>query len=164
MAAWCGALCWHDARTRRLPNRLTLGGAGVALLLRVLWGGPASGVDGLAAGAAAGALMLLPFLAGGAGGGDVKLMFAAGAVAGWGRLLSFLLLTSVAGVVFGIALLTVGRMDGARLRHAFRSVLDWRYDRAAGRAALPPADSETARMPFAIPVSIGLLAALWMGG
>lgn len=163
VAAWCGLLCWHDARTRRLPNSLTLGGAAVVLTVRAIWGGAPLFLDGLAAAGVAGALMLLPFLARGAGGGDVKLLFAAGAAAGWERLFPFLLLTSVAGVVFGIILMTVGRLDGARMRHYLRSMVDLRYDRTAGREALPPRDHDRSRMPFAIPVAIGLLVAMFTG-
>jgi len=160
LAVWCGLLCWHDARTRRLPNWLTLGGAAGALAVRALWGGLPLALDGLAAAGVAGGLMLLPFLAGGAGGGDVKLLFAAGAISGWSRLFPFLILTCVAGVAFGVVLMTGGRIDGSRIRHYLRSMVDWRYDRVAGRSALPSPDSERVRMPFAIPVTIGLLAAL----
>ena len=160
IAAWCGLLCWHDARTRLLPNVLTLGGAVAALAVRAMWGGMPLFLDGLVAGAVAGAMMLVPFLARGAGGGDVKLLFAAGAVVGWSRLFPFLLLTSVAGVVFGIGLMVMGKMDAARMKHYLRVMVDTRYDRVAGRLALPPADSASARMPFAIPVAIGLLAVL----
>ncbi len=162
-AIWCGLLCWHDVRTRRLPNWMTLGGAVVALAVRVVWGGFPLFLDGLAAAAVAGGLMLLPFLARGAGGGDVKLLFAAGAVVGWSGMLNFLLLTSVAGVAFGIFLMLVGRLDGARMKHGLRSLADWRYDRKAGRSTLPPRDSERVRMPFAVPVAIGLIGVLMIG-
>ena len=163
LALWCGLLCWQDARTRRLPNWLTLGGAAMALAVRALAAGTPSAVEGFAAAALAGGVMLLPFLARGAGAGDVKLMFAAGAVVGWRGLFEFLLLTSVAGVVFGMGMILFGYLDHGRVKHYLRSLFDWRYDRRAGRAALLSPDSEKARLPFAIPVSIGLLAVVAMG-
>ncbi len=159
-AAWAGVLSWSDCRTRRLSNAWTLGGAAVALVFRLAYGGWPCFVDGFAAGAGAGAFLLVPFLLRGAGGGDVKMLFAAGAMVGWGRLLVLLWATSLAGVVMGLVMLALGQLDGARLKHAVRCAVDWRYDRAAGAAVLPPKDSAQFRIPFSVPISVGLLVAL----
>jgi len=82
--AWGVALSWFDCKERRLPNWLTLGGAAVFLVLRLGWswqeGTPGRFFDGLLAAAICGAFMLVPFLARGAGGGDVKMLFAAGGI------------------------------------------------------------------------------------
>ena len=77
---WALALSVCDLRWRSLPNWLTLGGALVVLVVRFATGGAAGFTDALAAGAVAGAFLLLPFLMRGAGGGDVKMLFAAGAI------------------------------------------------------------------------------------
>lgn len=158
VAAWCGLLCWHDVRTRRLPNWLTLGAAGVALAVRWGGGGYPAMLAGLASGAVAGGLMLLPFLARGAGGGDVKACFAAGTVAGLSCVVDFLFVTCVSGSFVGLVMLLAGRLDGSRLRHFARTVFDWRYDRREGRSRLPPRENERLRVPFAVPIAIGLLA------
>ncbi len=160
VAAWAACLSWKDLRTRRLPNAWTLGGAAAALTFRFGYGGWPCLLDGFAAAAAAGAFLLLPFLMRGAGGGDVKMLFAAGAVAGWSRVFVLLWATSLAGVVTGLALLALGRLDGARLAHYARCAWDWRYDRAAGAAALPPKESASHRVPFSLPIAVGLLVAL----
>lgn len=157
---WSGYLSWLDFRTRRLPNWLTLGGAVVALVLRFGYGGMSSLVDGFAAACVAGLLLLVPFLMKGAGGGDVKMLFAAGAIAGWSHLFLLLWATSVAGVVMGVTMLLLGQLEGARLKHAVRSLFDWRYDREAGAASIPPKDSTKARIPFSIPIAAGLITAL----
>ena len=159
-AAWCVALCWMDWRERRLPNWLTIGGAVVALAWRMGYGGMPSFLNGFAAAAGAGALLLLPFLLRGAGGGDVKMLFAAGAIAGWDRLLNLLMLTSVAGLIMALTMLVVGRVSGVRLRHYVRCAWDWRYDRQAGVAALPSREDEKARVIFSIPIAVGLLGSL----
>jgi len=158
--AWAGVLSWSDCRTRRLSNAWTLGGAAVALVFRLAYGGWPCFVDGFAAGAGAGAFLLVPFLLRGAGGGDVKMLFAAGAMVGWGRLFMLLWATSLAGVVMGLAMLALGQLDGARLKHVVRCAVDWRYDRKAGAAVLPPKDSAQFRIPFSVPISVGLLVAL----
>jgi prepilin peptidase CpaA len=160
VAVWAAVLSWKDCRTRRLPNAWTLGGAAAALVFRWGYGGFPLFLDGFAAAAVGGAFLLVPFLMRGAGGGDVKMLFAAGAVAGWGRLLPMLWVTSLAGVVMGLVMLAFGRLDGARLRHFARCAVDWRYDRAAGAAALPPKESARYRVPFSVPIAVGLIVAL----
>lgn len=159
-AVWSSVLSYYDLRWRILPNWLTLGGAAVALAGRLGFGGFPSLVDGFAAAAGAGAFLLVPFLLRGAGGGDVKMLFAAGAVVGWGKLLLLLWVTSLAGLVMGVAMLAAGRLNGARLRHTFRCAFDWRYDRQAGAASLPPKESAQVRIPFSVPIAVGLIVAL----
>lgn len=158
---WAAWLCWYDCRERRLPNLLTLTAAGAALLIRLLIGGMPAFLDGFAAAMVAGAFLFIPFLLRGAGGGDVKMLFACGAMVGWSRLLPMLLYTSFAGLAVGVGMLLVGRLDGSRVRHYVRCAWDWRYDRRAGRAALPPKESERVRVPFSLAITIGLLAAIW---
>lgn len=160
VAAWAALLSWKDCRTRRLPNVWTLGGAAVALIFRLGYGGVPSFVNGFAAAAAAGAFLLVPFLLHGAGGGDVKMLFAAGAIVGWARVFPLLWATSLAGVVFGAALLVLGTLDGARLVYCVRCLCDWRFDRHAAIAALPPKDAARYRIPFSVPIAVGLLVAL----
>jgi len=143
-----------------LPNWATLGGAAVALTWRFGYGGLDFFLVGFAGAAGAGAFLLLPFLMRGAGGGDVKMLFAAGAIAGWSRILSLLWTMSAAGLVMAVIMLLARRASGARLKHYLRSAVDWRYDRAEGARALPPRESEQVRMPFSIPIAFGLVMSL----
>jgi len=160
---WCLVLCLRDLRERRLPNRLTLGGACLVLCLKAGFGGLPMAVDSVTAALAAGAFLLLPFLLHGAGGGDVKMMFAAGAVVGLTRLTHLLWYTSLAGLVYGGILILIGSLDGSRVKHCARTILDWRYDRRSGAQQLPPRDSERVRIPFSIPIAAGLLMAMMWG-
>ena len=68
--------------------------------------------------------------------------------------------TSLAGLAMGLAMLALGQLDGARLAHYLRCAFDWRYDRAAAAAALPPKDSPRYRIPFSVPIAVGLAVAL----
>lgn len=81
MVFWLAALSCYDIRQRRLPDLLTLPGAGV-ILLAATWagrGGPA--VAGAAA--LAGLYLLVHVIApAGIGGGDLKLAIGLGALAG----------------------------------------------------------------------------------
>ena len=116
---WGGVLSWYDCKERRLPNWLTIGGAAVALTWRLGYGGVPSLREGFVAALIGGIFLLVPFLMRGAGGGDVKMLFAAGAIVGLGeyRVLVMIVVTSIAGVVFGISMLVAGKLDGARLKH-----------------------------------------------
>lgn len=76
-----GAAIWSDARDRRLPNRLMLATllAGLALRVGMGPGGVLSGVEAVLLGVALGVPL---FVLGAIGGGDVKLLAAAGAFLG----------------------------------------------------------------------------------
>jgi len=161
---WAVVLCWFDLRERRLPNWLTIGGALAALVARLGYGGPPLFLDGFAAGSVAALVLLLPFVVHGAGGGDVKMLFAAGSIAGWAGLLPLLWTMSLAGLALGGVMIVAGRLDASRLRHYALCAFNWRYDRRAGAATIAPRDSERARMPFSVPIAAGLLTALWHVG
>lgn len=79
--AWMGVLCVCDVRQRRLPNWLTLPGAGVILLFAGLAG---RGVPALAGAAALAGVYLLVHLAlpAAMGAGDVKLAIGLGGLTG----------------------------------------------------------------------------------
>jgi len=159
ISIWASVLSWYDYRERRLPNWLTLGGAVAALGYRLFFGVPGSFLSGFVAACLAGFFLLIPFLLRGAGGGDVKMLFAAGAMVGWAGLIPLMVYMAFAGVAIGLVMLFLGSLDGSRLKHLFRCCFDWRYDRKAGKAALPSKESEQVRIPFALAIAVGMLAA-----
>jgi len=69
----------------------------------------------------------------------------------------------LSGIIVGVIMIAFGRLDSARLRHFFMCACNWRYDRKAGAANLPPRNSEKARVPFSIPITMGVVAVL-LGG
>ena len=93
-----------DLRTRRIPNWLTV----PALLLGILVNWFLDGIPGLlhALGGFAGAFLiyLLLYALRAMGAGDVKLMAAVGAVAGWSVWLRIFVVTAILGGVFAIVL------------------------------------------------------------
>ncbi len=155
-SAWAIALAVNDLRTRRLPNVLTLGGAAVAVALAFGRGIP-YGCGTLLSGFCCFLFLLLPFLLRAAGPGDVKMMTSAGLFAGSGYAVELMLVVSVAGLVLAFSMMILRRVDSSRLKHLLRCVFDFRYDRIAGRAALPPRDSEACRVPFGVAIAVGLV-------
>ena len=117
--AWLAALSWHEIRHRRLPNALTLSGAGAILLGATVAG---RGWPALAGAAALAGLYLLVHLSSpaGMGAGDVKLAIGLGGLAGcfgveawWLAALAAPLLTAL----WGLAARVFGAVDGATVPH-----------------------------------------------
>jgi prepilin peptidase CpaA len=143
----------HDVRERRIPNRVT-GPAVVAGLVLHAVG------DSALAGALAGGIFLVFFLAGGMGAGDVKLMAAVGCIAGTAHLALVMISTAMAGAVFALAV-SVAR---GRMRETLRNVGELLLHH--GRRGLKPheelnlGNARTLRLPFALPIAAGCLFTL----
>lgn len=152
-----------DLRKGIVPNYITVGGIGLALIVRFVLGAfplMANGIIGLGI---AGSILLIPFLLKGAGGGDVKMMAAAGAMVGWPAVIGLIFYTSLAGLAMGVGYLLMRPRSRARIGHWLRCAVDWRYDRAAGAQAfsVPPGEAPAkTRVPFSPAIAMGLLAVL----
>ena len=160
LTPWLGYLCRSDVKSRRLPNVWTLGGLAAGLFVQSVWWGWAGFKDGLAAAGVAVLFLLLPFLVRAAGAGDVKMLAACGAFLGLRSMPMFLMAVSFAGLFVALWMICRRQVTAARLKHAFRTLFDWRYDRKAGKAALPARDDERARVPFGVAIAIGTWATL----
>ena len=160
LTPWLGYLCWSDAKRRRLPNVWTLGGLAAGLLVQSGFWGVAGLEDGFFAALVAVAFILVPFLVRAAGAGDLKMLAACGAFVGMRWVPFFLMAVSFAGLIVALGMLCARQVSAARLKHCFRSLFDWRYDRKAGKVALPPKDDERARVPFGIAIALGTWATL----
>ena len=90
----------------------------------------------------------------------MKMLAACGAFVGMKSVLLLLLCVSFAGFFVAVGMLVTRKVGAARLKHAFRTLFDWRYDRKAGRAALPPKEDEGNRIPFGLAIALGTLATL----
>lgn len=101
--ALCAAVM--DIRTRRIPNWFTLSTLTGALLLQVFIGGLHALALSFAASALAGSLFLVLFLAGGMGGGDVKLMAAIAAGIGLSNTGALLVFTALFGGAMAILMM-----------------------------------------------------------
>jgi prepilin peptidase CpaA len=170
MAAMLGAgvtgaaACVSDLRTRRLPNVLTFGSALAAFAFFLAAGGlPSLGWS--VAGWLVGCAVFLPvFLVRGMGAGDVKLLAALGAWLGPVMVLWTAAFGAIAGGVIAVGVL----LAHGYLRQAFANVgyVLW-YWKSVGPAPVPEltlADSKGPRLPYAVPILVGLIAALWLKG
>lgn len=156
------AACSTDIRSHRIPNLLTFGSALLAIAIRLLLDGPSGAAQGLA-GWLVGILLLLPlFVLGGLGGGDVKLLGAFGAWVGTPLVLWAGLYGVLAGGVLAILL---GLWHGV-LRTTFANIslllTHWRVAGIAPVDGLTLETSRSIRLAYAIPLTSGLMVALWL--
>ena len=90
---------YYDSTQRKIPNRITI----PAILIGVIWSTVNSGLEGFlfsVFGFLIGfAVFLVPYILGGIGAGDVKLMAAIGSLMGWRFTLASALATAIAGGV-----------------------------------------------------------------
>jgi prepilin peptidase CpaA len=150
----------HDVRERRIPNRVTGPAVVAGLVLHAVVSGWHGLGDSALAGALAGGIFLVFFLAGGMGAGDVKLMAAVGCIAGTAHLALVMISTAMAGAVFALAV-SVAR---GRMRETLRNVGELLLHH--GRRGLKPheelnlGNARTLRLPFALPIAAGCLFTL----
>jgi prepilin peptidase CpaA len=101
LVALVGYAAWTDLRSRRIPNRLTLGILGCGLLLRAVEGLGSLSAGLLGAGLGL-AIAVVLFGLGAVGGGDGKLLIGVGAFLGHERFVGALLLIGVLGGLLGL--------------------------------------------------------------
>jgi prepilin peptidase CpaA len=155
VVAVVGAIC--DARSRRIPNRLTLTALAVGLFVR----GAVEGWSGLGgaivASLVAGGFFFVFFLAGGMGGGDVKLISAVGAWAGTSKVIPVLVAAGIAGGCLAGYYLIVNGGVGRTLRNT--AVL-MRHHLSVGlrpHSQINVQQSTLTRVPFGLAIAMGTL-------
>jgi hypothetical protein len=132
----------------------------LGLIWRFAFGGIPGLVDGLLGGLVCAGFLFIPFLMKGAGGGDLKMMFAAGIFTGFRYCCAEMLFVSIAGLLLGLVMLIAGKVNAARLKHFLRTIFDWRYDRKSGAENLPEKKDEKTRVPFGVAIAIGTVVTL----
>ncbi|AGA34148.1 prepilin peptidase; typeII/IV secretion [Thioalkalivibrio nitratireducens DSM 14787] len=151
--AWAALCGWLDLHTRRLPNALTLGAAGVGALVLLLRGETllhqASPGSALLAFGLALVLTLPGYALGRLGAGDVKLLAAMALLGG----LTALLWAFVVGA-FAAVIVFAGWSLFWRIQF-MPSVYRW-----VSRAGGPVPDPRTVRIPFAPGLALGFALSL----
>jgi prepilin peptidase CpaA len=118
---WAIALSVFDLKWRRLPNGLTLGGAGCSIVYMLVQGqSPLGAAPSSALMAGLGAIIVsMPFYGlGWLGAGDGKLMAAIGFIGGVKVLLATFVLSSLLTLPYVLALLARARWRGENIRSA----------------------------------------------
>ncbi len=151
-----------DIRTRKIYNKLLFPAAAAALALHLAesgWGGLVSGLAGLAAGMG---ILLLPYLAGGMGAGDVKLLGLVGLCKGAAFVWVAALYMALAGGVMAVMFLLFRKGALGKLKWAAIVAYSLRYGvrlpLTAGRNA------DAAGLPYGVAIAAGALLSVWGSG
>lgn len=157
LLALLGLAAWQDVRHYRIPNLLTFGGAGLALVFSaVLPGGQGWAMSLL--GWLTGLLFLLPLFALRAmGAGDVKLLAMAGAFTGPAGALVIGLHALIAGGVLALAVAA----GGGRLQQALRNVQAMTVPCLAPPAPADARPASAGKLPYGVAILAGGLAWWW---
>jgi prepilin peptidase CpaA len=160
LALW---IAWGDVRTKRIPNYLTFGGALAGLGFR--WGsyglwGLMDGLLGLILGLA---LLLLPYLRGGMGAGDVKALAALGSWLGPRLIMYLSLYMALCGGLLILGVLWWRGLLWFKIRQGWVSLLNWFLCRPHGGSASPPARGKTETVPYGLALALGMVLLCWRG-
>lgn len=157
-----GLACAWDLSTRRIPNAITLGGAGIALAYALIVHGPkAMGISAL--GWLAGLAVFLPFyLLRGMGAGDVKLIACFGAWLGPSMAVWTALYGALAGGVMGVVVMLTAGQFASTVGRLNELILHFRTVGVRPHPTLTLTHSKGPRLPYALPITAGALAAIWL--
>ena len=147
----------QDVRERRIPNLLTGWAIVLALAFHLFTGGWTELATSACAGLLAGGILLLFFIAGGLGAGDVKLMAAIGCFTGLRMLPTVLFATALCGALLGVVLAITRKQLRETIANTIALV---RHHRDRGLIPHPELNIDNASvlcMPFALPIAAGCL-------
>jgi prepilin peptidase CpaA len=153
----------NDLQFRKIPNLLTFPVMGLAILYHAWF----HGFDGLyfsIGGMLLGiALLIGPYLLGGMGAGDAKLMGAAGAVLGpKGVFISFLY-TAIVGGMYAVLMLVIYRSHGrAIVGHLLSGVRSLLYTRQWAPTPIEPAE-KSPRICYGLAIALGTVIYMALG-
>ena len=150
LAVW---IAWGDLKTRRIPNYLTLAIALGGLAFSFMGHGLQGLGDGFSGMALGFCLLILPYLWGGMGAGDVKALAALGAWLGfWGTLFLFCYM-AIAGGILALAALWWSGQLWTRLRQGWMTCSTGFSAAPTGRPALPSPNPKPRGFPTGWPLS-----------
>jgi prepilin peptidase CpaA len=145
----------YDVRSRRVPNFVTLPAILFGLLLHFTLGGWRQLASAAAAGLICGLIFLVFYLAGGMGAGDVKLITAAGCIAGLPLIGHLLILTSLAGGAMAIGLALYRRKLKETILNMWKLAVHHRIMGLAPHPEFNIGNAGTLRLPYALAIAAG---------
>lgn len=154
--------CVCDIRTRRLPNALTFGAAGLALGVALLQNGVVGLLWSVAGWLTAVALFFPFFALRGMGAGDVKLLGAFGAWLGVANSFYLACFTALAGGVMAVVVMTSRGYLTEGFRNLWLLLTFWRTVGFRPLDELTLTASKGPKLAYAIPIAAGALTTLWL--
>lgn len=158
LAVMLAVAVYVELRENRIPNWLTLSGMALGLLIGYLAGTAHfwSSLGGLAIGFG---FLFIFYVFGGVGGGDVKLMGAAGALMGSDLIKPALVYTAMLGAFLAVMMVIWRRDFWLRLGAGVRKLAFWRKPPEAQAA-----ESAPITVPYGVAIALGCLLAIVVKG
>ncbi len=157
-------IAWGDMKTRRIPNYLTLGTAVAGLAYNFmshgLWG-LADGFCGILLGFAC---LILPYLWGGMGAGDVKALAALGAWLGPRLTLFLFCYMGIAGGVIAVGYLIWKGVLWQKIQQGWVFLLNLILSRPDGPPPAPSPSQLTEGIPYGVAIAVGMVVLVGVGG
>lgn len=162
------AAVFTDLKYRRIPNWQTVPALGLGVALNLVNTGPSGLAVSLGGGVIGLGLMLVPYLLGSMGAGDVKLLMAVGALKGWPFILWTACYAALLGGVLGIfilikrrSLLQLGAFLVSRLANSSLGIyVPPRLRVRVGSLAIEKPETLSTCLPYGLAISLGALGAL----
>ena len=153
-----------DIKSRRIPNMITGPAMLAGLMLHFAIDGWHGLFNSLGAGLLCGVIFLLFYLAGGMGAGDVKLIAAAGCLAGFANVGYLLILTSIAGGVMGILVALLRGKLQSTLENVRMLFTHHRHQGLNPHPELNVRNQATIRLPYGVAIAAGCCLTLILHG
>ena len=153
-------IAWGDVKTRRIPNYLTLGTAVAGLGYNLIfhgWPGLMGGLLGVLMGFG---FLIIPYIWGGMGAGDVKALAALGAWLGpWGTMYLFCYM-GMAGGLLALGVLCWRGLLQQKIRQGWIILTNLMLCRPAGLELPSAPRDETPGIPYGVAIAVGMAVLL----
>jgi len=157
-------IAWGDLRTRRIPNYLTLGTAVAGLAYNFMGHGLPGLADGILGMFLGCAFLILPYLWGGMGAGDVKALAALGAWLGPQLTVFLFCYMGIAGGVIALGYLAWQGILWQKIQEGWVFLLNLILCRPDGPPRPPSPSQLTEGIPYGVAIAVGMVVLTGAGG
>jgi prepilin peptidase CpaA len=157
-------IAWGDLRTRRIPNYLTLGTAVAGLAYNFMSHGLSGLADGFLGLLLGFAFLILPYLWGGMGAGDVKALAALGAWLGPKLTVFLFCYMGIAGGVLAVGYLAWQGSLWQKIKEGWVFLHNLILCRPDGAPRPPSPARVTAGIPYGAAIAAGMIVLVGVGG
>jgi prepilin peptidase CpaA len=157
-------IAWGDLKTRRIPNYLTLGTALAGLAYNFISQGFPGLADGFLGMLLGFALLILPYIWGGMGAGDVKALAALGAWLGPQLIVYLFCYMGIAGGIIAVGYLGWQGILWGKIKQGWNFLLNLILCRQCGAPNPPSAAQLTEGIPYGVAIAVGMVILVGVGG